>query len=92
LSASQAPSSALKSHHLLSKAIISSEENHHVLWRKRGVEVRFRLVESASFKFFFFFFSGIDSRKRGGTKEKGERKVVRIPEIDSSTPKKEPNF
>jgi hypothetical protein len=28
LSNSQAPSSALKSHHLLSKAIISSEENH----------------------------------------------------------------
>jgi hypothetical protein len=42
-------------------------------------------VESASFKFFFFF-SGVDSRTR-----KSERKVVRIPEIDSSTPKKEPN-
>jgi hypothetical protein len=46
-------------------------------------------VESASFKFFFFF-SGIDSRRRKNQR-KGERKVVRIPEIDSSTPENEPN-
>ncbi len=94
LSNSQAPSSALKSHHLLSKAIISSEENHIM---SSGGARSWGPVPVGGISFFqvflllFIFFSGIDSRKRENERKKGERKVVRIPEIDSSTPKKEPN-
>jgi hypothetical protein len=72
----------LKRHHLLSRAIISSQKPSSLLKRtiscpleERGVEVRFRLVESASFKFFFFFSSSFQESilGKGRTKEKKEK-------------------